>query len=114
MTQAARRPDQQGWALRRLLDIHDGLRGDLARLRRAVTAVTGDGQDLAAAAAALGQVSFKDPGWTLRRFCAGFCGHVHGHHTTEDRALFPTLLRRGSGDAPWPGSSTACRPTTAG
>ncbi len=28
MTQAARRPDQQGWALRRLLDIHDGLRTD--------------------------------------------------------------------------------------
>jgi hypothetical protein len=45
MTQPARRPDHQGWAYRRLLDIHDGMRNDLALLRRAVTAVTEDGQD---------------------------------------------------------------------
>jgi hypothetical protein len=98
MTESARRPDRQGWALRRLLDIHDGLRNDLARLRRAVAAATEDGQDVDAAAAALGGLSFRRPGWTLRRFCAGFCGAVHGHHATEDAVLFPMLLRRQGAD----------------
>jgi hypothetical protein len=94
MTQPARRPDHQGWAYRRLLDIHDGMRNDLALLRRAVTAVTEDGQDVDAAAAALGELSFRRPGWTLRRYCAGFCGAVHRHHTIEDTVLFPMLLRQ--------------------
>jgi Hemerythrin HHE cation binding domain len=94
MTGPARRPDHQGWALRRLLDLHEGLRSDLARLRRAVAAVAEDGQDVDAAAAALGGLSFRQPGWTLRRFCAGFCESVHGHHATEDTVLFPMLLRR--------------------
>jgi hypothetical protein len=94
MSEPARRPDHRGWAIRRLLDIHEGLRSDLARLRRAVVAVTEDGQDLDTAAAALGGLSFRNPGWTLRRFCAGFCGSVHGHHATEDGMLFPMLLRR--------------------
>ena len=39
-----------------------------------------------------------DQGWALRRFCAGFCGAVHGHHATEDRVLFPMLLRRSGTD----------------
>lgn len=94
MTEPACRPDHQGWALRRLLDIHGGLRNDLARLQRAVTAVTEDGQDRDTAAAALAGLTFSRPRWTLRRFCAGFCGSVHGHHATEDTVLFPMLLRR--------------------
>jgi Hemerythrin HHE cation binding domain len=69
-------------------------RSDLAVLRRAVTAVTEDGRDVDAAVAALGELSFKEPGWTLRRLCAGFCGAVHQHHTTEDEALVPMLLRQ--------------------
>jgi Histidine kinase/Hemerythrin HHE cation binding domain len=39
-----------------------------------------------------------DQAWALRRFCAGFCGAVHGHHATEDRVLFPMLLRRSGAD----------------
>jgi hypothetical protein len=98
MTEPTRRGDRQGWALRRLLEIHDGLRSDLARLRRAVAAVSEDGQDVDAATAALGALSFRQPGWTLRRFCAGFCASVHGHHATEDTVLFPILLRRQGAD----------------
>lgn len=93
MTEPAHRTDDQGWALRRLREIHDGLRNDLALLRRAVTAAAEADRDVDAAAATLGELSFRRPGWTLRRFCAGFCGAVHGHHATEDRVLFPMLLR---------------------
>jgi Hemerythrin HHE cation binding domain len=97
MTQHARQPDRPGWALKRLLDIHDGMRNDLTLLQRAVTAVTEDGQEVDTAAAALGELSFRQPGWTLRRFCAGFCGFVHEHHATEDTMLFPMLLQQQAG-----------------
>lgn len=98
MTEPAHRTDDQGWALRRRREIHDGLRNDLALLRRAVTAAAEADRDVDAAAATLGELSFRRPGWTLRRFCAGFCGAVHGHHATEDRVLFPMLLRRSGTD----------------
>jgi hemerythrin-like domain-containing protein len=48
----------------------------------------------------LGGLSFKDPDWSLQRFCAGFCGFVHDHHSVEDARLFPTLVeRQGSNNA---------------
>lgn len=70
------------------------MRDDLAVLRRAVFAVTrpDDDQDAAAAIAALGEVSFRDPAWSLRRYCAHFCRFVHDHHSVEDTMLFPVLL----------------------
>jgi hypothetical protein len=85
-------PDEQGWALQRLIMVHDGMHDDLALLRRAVYAVTRPDQDVAAAVAALGEVSLRDPLWSLRRYCAHFCSFVHDHHTVEDSMLFPVLL----------------------
>jgi iron-sulfur cluster repair protein YtfE (RIC family) len=88
----ADRPNERGWALQRLIMVHDGMRDDLALLRRAVHAVTRPDQDVAAAVAALGEVSLGDPLWSLRRYCAHFCGFVHDHHSVEDSMLFPVLL----------------------
>lgn len=88
----ADQPDEQGWALTRLITVHDGMRDDLVLLRRAVFAATGQDQDLTAAIAALGEVSFRDPLWSLRRYCAHFCKFVHDHHSVEDSMLFPVLL----------------------
>jgi hypothetical protein len=89
---------EAGWALTRLVRMHTGMRNDLALLRRAVAVITEGGQDLAAAAAVLGTLSLRAPGWTLRRYCASFCGFVHGHHEVESSMLFPTLVERQGDD----------------
>jgi hypothetical protein len=96
MTQDASnaRSDVQGWALTRLLEIHDGMRNDLALLRSAVGAFTEDGHDADMAAAELNRLSIKEPGWTLRGYCARFCSFVHEHHATEDTMMFPMLLEQ--------------------
>jgi hemerythrin-like domain-containing protein len=88
----AEHPGRPGWALQRLIMVHDGMRDDLALLRRAVYAVTRPDQDVAAAVAALGEVSLRDPLWSLRRYCANFCSFVNDHHAVEDSMLFPVLL----------------------
>ncbi|MEQ7124482.1 hemerythrin domain-containing protein [Actinopolymorpha sp. B11F2] len=85
---------EAGWALTRLVKMHAGMRDDLALLRRAVAVITEDCQDLADAAAVLTRLSFRRPGWTLRRYCASFCGFVHAHHEVETSMLFPALLQQ--------------------
>jgi Hemerythrin HHE cation binding domain len=101
-----------GWAYTRLIELHDGMRDDLALLQRvAATVVAGDRDDEAAgdrddkaaddearretAATALRDLSIRRPGWTLSRYCVAFCGFVHEHHSVEDAVLFPMLLQHG-------------------
>jgi Hemerythrin HHE cation binding domain len=93
-TRHADRSGEQGWALARLIGLHDGMRNDLALLRRAVAAATRDGAEADAAAAALDDLSFRQPGWSLRTYCAEFCGFVHEHHSVEDAMVFPALLQQ--------------------
>ncbi|HEY7483368.1 MAG TPA: hemerythrin domain-containing protein [Streptosporangiaceae bacterium] len=90
-TNGADQPAEPGWALTRLIKIHDGMRDDLALLRRAVQAIAED--DRGMATAMLGSVSFREPGWSLRVYCAHFCRFVQDHHSVEDTMLFPVLLR---------------------
>jgi len=54
-----------------LVDLHDGLRADLARLRAG---------DL--------------PAGDLRAHCLTFCAALTRHHTDEDRDVFPALADR--------------------
>jgi hypothetical protein len=91
--QAGRR-GEQGWALTRLIGLHNGMRNDLALLRRAVAAATEDGAEAYAAAAALDDLSFRQPGWSLQAYCTEFCGFVHEHHSVEDTMLFPALQQQ--------------------
>jgi hypothetical protein len=93
-TRHADRSGEQGWALARLIGLHDGMRNDLALLRRAVAAATRDGAEADAAVAALDDLSFRQPGWSLRTYCAEFCGFVHEHHSVEDAMVFPALLQQ--------------------
>jgi Hemerythrin HHE cation binding domain len=93
----SRESNGRGWALTRLIDLHTGMRNDLALLRRAVAAITEDGQDVDSAVAAIANLSIKQPRWSLRTYCASFCGFVHEHHAVEDSALFPMLLERQGG-----------------
>jgi Hemerythrin HHE cation binding domain len=87
------RPEEQGWALRRLLGLHAAMRNDLAVLRRAVAAVSEDGQDVDRAVAAIAELSIVEPGWSLRSFCGNFCRFVHDHHSVEDSVMFPSVLQ---------------------
>jgi iron-sulfur cluster repair protein YtfE (RIC family) len=80
-----------GWALTRLLNLHQAIRSDLALLDEAVTAITDGGHDNVTAA--LTRLSVRAPGWSLREHCATFCTFVHEHHATEDAVMFPMLLR---------------------
>jgi hemerythrin-like domain-containing protein len=84
--------EEPGWALKRILGIHKGIRGDLALLRSAVTAVTEDGADVDTAMSAVQNLSINNPGWTFRTYCDNFCSFVHEHHSTEDSLVFPGLL----------------------
>lgn len=40
------------------------------------------------------------PLWKLRVNCLHYCSFVHGHHSLEDRALWPALLESNPGLAP--------------
>jgi hypothetical protein len=91
----ANTPSAPGWALTRLIQLHDGMRNDLALLDRIGAAVAAG--DDAVAAADLDQLAIRRPGWTLPTFCAAFCGFVREHHTTEDEVVFPMLLHHADG-----------------
>ncbi|WP_084964241.1 hemerythrin domain-containing protein [Thermoactinospora rubra] len=97
MTEHASPPaGPQGWALTRLIKLHDALRGDMALLRSVGAAVAGGDDETAAAA--LRELAVRRPDWTLRKFCASFCDFVHGHHSVEDEVMFPMLLQHGGDD----------------
>jgi iron-sulfur cluster repair protein YtfE (RIC family) len=82
-----------GWALRRLIELHAKMRDDLALLRKLVGDIAHASPDMGT----LERLSFNQPGWALHRYCAGFCGFVREHHTTEDTMVFPMLLAHEDG-----------------
>ena len=102
MASAPSTPSQeQGWALTKLLRLHNRMRNDLAVLERVSRALRdGDG---AAAIEMLRGLSLNQPGWRLQAFCTQLCRFVHGHHATEDGVLFPLLLQFDDQDTALPG-----------
>lgn len=74
-----------------MVNVHTRLRSDLAVLRRAAAALATNGRvDLAG-------LSILEPGWSLRGYCAAFCGFVHDHHGVEDSVIFPMLADHQAG-----------------
>ncbi|MFC5041704.1 hemerythrin domain-containing protein [Ornithinimicrobium kibberense] len=45
-------------------------------------------------------MAMRQNNWTLGAFCESYCRIVTGHHTLEDRSVFPYLRRREPGLAP--------------
>jgi hypothetical protein len=88
-------PDQQA-AGRHLIDVHDGLRAELDRLRDMIGQVAAGHRDPAAVRSFINRMTIRQNGWTLGAVCASYCRIVAGHHTLEDRSIFPHLR---SGDA---------------
>jgi iron-sulfur cluster repair protein YtfE (RIC family) len=92
-------PDQQA-AGQHLVDVHDGLRAELARLRDLVAQVAAGHRDPAAVRSFINRMTIRQNGWTLGAFCASYCRVVAGHHTLEDQSVFPHLRTRDADLAP--------------
>ena len=76
---------------RHLIDVHDGLRAELARLRGALDQVAAGESDPAALRSFFNRMTIRQNNWTLGAFCQSYCRAVTGHHTLEDRSVFPHL-----------------------
>jgi hypothetical protein len=86
-------PDQLA-AGRHLIDVHDGLRGELERLRELVEQVGQGNADPTAVRSFFNRMTIRQNNWTLGVFCTTYCRAVTGHHTLEDRSVFPHLRQR--------------------
>ena len=74
-----------------LVDVHDGLRAELERLRGVLDEV-GEGEtDPAALRSFFNRMTIRQNNWTLGAFCQSYCRAVTGHHSLEDSSVFPHL-----------------------
>jgi alkanesulfonate monooxygenase SsuD/methylene tetrahydromethanopterin reductase-like flavin-dependent oxidoreductase (luciferase family)/hemerythrin-like domain-containing protein len=76
-----------------LIDIHDHLRAELARVRSLVQQVMAGALDVGAARSEINTMTMRQNNWTLGAFCESYCRLVTMHHTLEDRMLYPQLRR---------------------
>jgi alkanesulfonate monooxygenase SsuD/methylene tetrahydromethanopterin reductase-like flavin-dependent oxidoreductase (luciferase family) len=78
---------------RHLVDIHDALRAELAQLRDVVEQVARGEMQVEQARSLINTMTMRQNKWTLGAFCESYCRIVTGHHTLEDRSVFPHLRR---------------------
>ena len=83
-----------------LVEVHDALRGELARLRDIVEQVMAGEQDAQRARSAINDLTMRQNNWTLGAYCQQYCRFLTGHHGLEDRSIFPHLRRSESSLAP--------------
>ncbi|SDP57101.1 Hemerythrin HHE cation binding domain-containing protein [Pedococcus dokdonensis] len=76
-----------------LVEVHDGLRAELARLRDIVEQVVAGEEQAHRARNAINELTMRQNNWTLGAYCAQYCRFVTGHHGLEDRSVFPHLRR---------------------
>ena len=84
--------DQQA-AGQHLIDVHDHLRGELTQLRDLIEQVAAGALDPGVARSHINQMTMRQNDWTLGAYCAQYCRLITGHHTLEDRSIFPHLKR---------------------
>jgi hemerythrin-like domain-containing protein len=84
---------EQQSAAQHLVDIHDALRGDLTRLRDVIEQVAAGEEEAHRARTIINELAMRQNNWTLGAYCAQYCRVVTGHHTLEDRSVFPHLRR---------------------
>ena len=78
---------------RHLVDVHDGLRAEVARVRDLVDQLARGTADPTAVRSLLNRMTIRQNNWTLGVYCQSYCRIVTGHHTLEDRSVFPHLRR---------------------
>lgn len=83
--------NQQGEAfVKELLWIHGIIRDNLQTISTIVAQLNG-GAEAASIRVQINALAATSAIWTLRENCFRYCRFVHGHHHTEDVALFPSL-----------------------
>ncbi len=92
-------PAQQGVA-HHLVDIHDGLRSELQQVRGVLDQVRTGHLTVGAARSVVNTMTMRQNNWTLGAYCESYCRIVTGHHTLEDRSVFPHLRRSEPGLGP--------------
>ncbi|MEV1292233.1 LLM class flavin-dependent oxidoreductase [Pseudonocardia sp. NPDC049635] len=85
-------PHEQA-AGRHLIDVHDGLRSELAQVRELVTQVSAGQMDPGTARSHINTMTMRQNDWTIGAYCEAYCRVVTTHHTLEDQSLFPHLRR---------------------
>lgn len=74
-----------------LIDMHDGLRAELEQVRDVVSQVRTGHLSVGQARSVINTMTMRQNNWTLGAFCESYCRIVTGHHTLEDRSIFPHL-----------------------
>jgi hemerythrin-like domain-containing protein len=96
---ATYRLDMQGNS-QHLVDIHDHLRRELAQVRGVLDQVRRGHLDVGRARSVINTMTMRQNNWTLGAYCESYCRVVTGHHTLEDRSVFPHLRRTVPGLGP--------------
>jgi hypothetical protein len=86
-------PQAHSGAGAHLVEVHDGLRAELTRLRDIVEQVVAGEEQAHRARNAINELTMRQNNWTLGAYCAQYCRFVTGHHGLEDRSVFPHLRR---------------------
>ena len=85
--------DEQA-AGRHLIDVHDALRAELDAAARPGRPGRARARPTPAAVRSLiNRMTIRQNNWTLGAYCESYCRIVTGHHTLEDRSVFPHLRR---------------------
>ncbi|WP_141014827.1 LLM class flavin-dependent oxidoreductase [Nocardioides sambongensis] len=74
-----------------LVDIHDHLRGELARLYDLIDQVEAGTMDAGRARSLINEMTLRQNDWALGAYCQSYCRLVTTHHTIEDTSMFPHL-----------------------
>lgn len=82
---------QQLAAPQHLVDVHDHLRRELDQVRDVVRQVQEGHLSVGRARSVISTMAMRQNAWTLGAFCETYCRLVTGHHTLEDRSVFPHL-----------------------
>jgi hypothetical protein len=74
-----------------LVDVHDGLRGELEQLRSLIEQVAAGTLDAGGARSQIATMALRQNNWTLGTYCESYCRIVTTHHTIEDQSMLPHL-----------------------
>jgi alkanesulfonate monooxygenase SsuD/methylene tetrahydromethanopterin reductase-like flavin-dependent oxidoreductase (luciferase family) len=77
-----------------LVDVHDGLRGELEQLQGLIEQVAAGTLDAGGARSHIATMALRQNNWTLGTYCESYCRIVTTHHTIEDQSMLPHLRAR--------------------